>query len=121
MKDVLKFGFAHEDQIKLVHSCQDTLFKAQITLIESVVDCDPNCLDLTFKKHGKRLPDYHDILRIIKLRSLESAVLCRFRSINVGAWVANGANPSHDCQGVAEGYFYLHFNAKTKRSLGIIQ
>ena len=33
--DVFNFGFSHEEQIKLVHSCQDALLKEQITLIES--------------------------------------------------------------------------------------
>jgi len=30
---VFNFGFAHEEQVKLVHSCQDALLKEQITLV----------------------------------------------------------------------------------------
>ena len=66
-EDVFNFGFAHEDQIKLVHSCQDALLKEQITLIESVVECCPNCPDRKLRKHGKRLSDYHDIFTDHKL------------------------------------------------------
>ena len=44
-EDVFNFGFAHEEQVKLVHSCQDALLKEQITLIESVVESCPNCQD----------------------------------------------------------------------------
>ena len=36
-EDVFNFGFAHEEQVKLVHSCQEALLKEQITLIESGV------------------------------------------------------------------------------------
>lgn len=66
-EDVFNFGFAHEDQIKLVHSCQDALLKEQITLIESVIECCPNCPDRKLRKHGKRLSDYHDIFTDHKL------------------------------------------------------
>ena len=66
-EDVFNFGFAHEEQIKLVHSCQDALLKEQITLIESVVDCCPNCPDRNLRKHGKRLYDYHDVFTDHKL------------------------------------------------------
>ena len=66
-EDVFNFGFAHEEQIKLVHSCQDALLKEQITLIESVVDCCPNCPDRNLRKHGKRLSDYHDVFTDHKL------------------------------------------------------
>ena len=39
-EDVFNFGLAHEEQVKLVHSCQDALLKEQITLIDSVVESE---------------------------------------------------------------------------------
>jgi len=36
-EDIFNFGLAHEEQVKLVHSCQEALLKEQIKLIESVV------------------------------------------------------------------------------------
>ena len=66
-EDIFNFGFAHEDQIKLVHSCQDALLKEQVTLVESRVDCCPNCSGRELRKHGKRRSDYHDVFTDHKL------------------------------------------------------
>lgn len=66
-EDVFNFGFTHEEQVKLVHSCQDALLKEQITLIESVVERCPNCPDRKLVKYGKRRSDYHDVFTDHKL------------------------------------------------------
>ena len=66
-EDLFNFGFAHEEQVKLVHSCQDALLKEQITLIESVVESCPNCPDRKLVKYGKRRSDYHDVFTDHKL------------------------------------------------------
>ena len=65
--DVFNFGFAHEEQVKLVYSCQDALLKEQITLIESLVEACPNCPDRKLVKYGKRRSDYHDVFTDHKL------------------------------------------------------
>ena len=65
--DVFNFGFAHLEQVKLVHSCQDALFKEQITLIESLVESCPNCQDRKLVKYGNRRSDYHDVFTDHKL------------------------------------------------------
>ena len=66
-EDVFNFGLAHEEQVKLVQSCQETLLKEQITLIESVVESCPNCPDRKLVKYGKRRSDYHDVFTDHKL------------------------------------------------------
>ena len=66
-EDVFNFGLAHEEQVKLVHSCQDALLKEQITLIDSVVESCPNCPDRKLVKYGKRRSDYHGIFTDHKL------------------------------------------------------
>ena len=63
-EDVFNFGLAHEEQVKLVHSCQDALLKEQITLIDSVVETCPNCPDRKLVKYGKRCSDYHDVFTV---------------------------------------------------------
>jgi hypothetical protein len=65
--DIFNFGFSHEEQIKLVHSCQDALLKEQIMLIESEAEYCPKCPDRKLRKHGKRQSDYHDIFTDHKL------------------------------------------------------
>lgn len=66
-EDVFNFGFLHEEQIELLHSCQDALLKEQITLLESEVELCPNCPDRKLRKHGKRRSDYHDVFTDHKL------------------------------------------------------
>lgn len=36
LEDIFNFGFSHEEQVKLVQSCQEALLKEQITL---TTDC----------------------------------------------------------------------------------
>ena len=50
-EDVFNFGLAHEEQVKLVHSCQDALLIEQITLIDSVAESCPNCPDRKLVKY----------------------------------------------------------------------
>jgi hypothetical protein len=59
--DVFNFGLSHEEQIKLLQSCQDALLKEQMTLIEVDSHYCPNCSDQKLVKYGKRHSDYHDI------------------------------------------------------------
>ena len=54
-------------QVKLLHSCQDSLLKEQITSIESVVESCPHCADRKLIKYGKRRSDYHDVFTDHKL------------------------------------------------------
>lgn len=69
-EDVFNFGFAHEDKIKLVHSCPDALLKEQITLIESVVECCPHCPDRKLRESmEKDCPITMIFLRIISYDS----------------------------------------------------
>lgn len=66
-EDLFDFGFSHEQQVKLLHSCQDSLLKEQITSIESVVESCPHCADRKLIKYGKRRSDYHDVFTDHKL------------------------------------------------------
>ena len=65
---VFNFGFAHKEQIKLVHSCQDALLNEQVTLIESMVWFCTNCPGIKLRKHGKDGQITMIFLRIINLR-----------------------------------------------------
>ena len=49
-EDVFNFGINHEEQVNLVHTCQDALLKEQISLIDSEIISCPNCPD---KKLGE--------------------------------------------------------------------
>ena len=65
--DVFNFGLGHEEQIKLVHSCQDAVLNEQITLLDSEVQYCIKCSDKKLSKFGKRRSDYHDVFTDHKL------------------------------------------------------
>ena len=66
-EDVFNFGINHEEQVNLVHTCQDALLKEQISLIDSEIISCPNCPDKKLGKYGKRRSDYHDVFTDHKL------------------------------------------------------
>jgi len=66
--DVFNFGLSHEDQIKLLQSCQGALLQEQITLLEAGVQTCPHCPNKKLIKNGKVESDYHDVFTDHKLK-----------------------------------------------------